>query len=238
MQKKYLAIYDDLVNKIQANTWPVSTLLPSENELSIQYDTSRETIRKALNLLSHNGYIQKVRGKGSVVIDIHKFSFPVSGIESYAELAEKLQLESSTAVHQLGYLDANHEITKMLAMTQGERIWNVVRVREISGEKIILDKDYFTERYVPLLSLDICEKSIYHHIENNLGLEIGFAQKEIVVEDPTEEDRKLLDLEGFSNIVVIRSQVYLQDANLFQCTESRHRPDKFRFVDFARRVKN
>ena len=99
MQKKYLAIYDDLVNKIQANTWPVSTLLPSENELSIQYDTSRETIRKALNLLSHNGYIQKVRGKGSVVIDIHKFSFPVSGIESYAELAEKLQLESSTAVH-------------------------------------------------------------------------------------------------------------------------------------------
>ena len=173
-----------------------------------------------------------------MVIDIHKFSFPVSGIESYAELAEKLQLESSTAVHQLGYLDANHEITKMLAMTQGERIWNVVRVREISGEKIILDKDYFTERYVPLLSLDICEKSIYHHIENNLGLEIGFAQKEIVVEDPTEEDRKLLDLEGFSNIVVIRSQVYLQDANLFQCTESRHRPDKFRFVDFARRVKN
>ena len=134
MQKKYLAIYDDLVNKIKANTWPVSTLLPSENELSIQYDTSRETIRKALNLLSHNGYIQKVRGKGSVVIDIHKFSFPVSGIESYAELAEKLQLESSTAVHQLGYLDANHEITKMLAMTQGERIWNVVRVREISGE--------------------------------------------------------------------------------------------------------
>ena len=45
MQKKYLAIYDDLVNKIQANTWPVSTLLPSENELSIQYDTSRETIK-------------------------------------------------------------------------------------------------------------------------------------------------------------------------------------------------
>jgi GntR family transcriptional regulator, trehalose operon transcriptional repressor len=39
-------------------------------------------------------------------------------------------------------------------------------------------------------------------------------------------------------VVVIRSQVYLDDANLFQFTESRHRPDKFRFVDFARRVKN
>ena len=29
--------------------------------------------------------------------------------------------------------------------------------------------------------------------------------------------------------------VYLEDTSLFQYTESRHRPDKFQFVDFARR---
>jgi GntR family transcriptional regulator, trehalose operon transcriptional repressor len=34
---------------------------------------------------------------------------------------------------------------------------------------------------------------------------------------------------------VIKNYVYLEDASLFQFTESRHRPDKFRFVDFARR---
>lgn len=55
------------------------------------------------------------------------------------------------------------------------------------------------------------------------------------MEEPTAEDRELLDLEGFHNVVVVRSQVYLEDASQFQYTESRHRPDKFRFVDFARR---
>jgi GntR family transcriptional regulator, trehalose operon transcriptional repressor len=238
MQKKYLTVYDDLVRKIQANVWPISTMLPSENELSIQYQTSRETIRKALNLLSQNGYIQKIRGKGSVVIDIHKFSFPVSGIESYTELTNKLQLKSKTKVHTIGYLDSKNEVTELLKSVTAESVWYVSRIREISGEKIILDKDYFSEKYVPLLSKEICENSIYEYIENELNLVIGFAQKEIVVEMPTEEDRELLDLEGFSNVVVIRSQVYLDDANLFQFTESRHRPDKFRFVDFARRVKN
>ncbi|MDF2856013.1 MAG: treR, partial [Neobacillus sp.] len=59
---------------------------------------------------------------------------------------------------------------------------------------------------------------------------------EIVVEEPTSEDRSLLDLEGFHNIVVIKNYVYLDNASLFQYTESRHRPDKFRFVDFARRT--
>ncbi|WP_067726322.1 trehalose operon repressor [Oceanobacillus damuensis] len=237
MQKKYLTIYEDLVKQIQSNVWPPSSMLPSENELTSHYHTSRETIRKALNLLSQNGYIQKVRGKGSVVLDIHKFSFPVSGIESYTELAEKLQLETRTIVHTLDYLEADNDIAKILRIDPSDSVWTVERIREISGEKIILDKDYFNEMYVPLLSEEICGQSIYEHIENNLGLVIGFAQKEIVVEEPTEEDRELLDLEGFSNVVVIRSQVYLDDASLFQFTESRHRPDKFRFVDFARRVK-
>jgi GntR family transcriptional regulator, trehalose operon transcriptional repressor len=238
MQKKYLTIYDDLVKKIQTNVWPISTMLPSENELTNHYDTSRETIRKALNLLWQNGYIQKIRGKGSIVINLNKFSFPVSGIVSFKELEEKLQLTSETIVTELGFLETDHSIYTILNATGYNQIWKVARVRKIFGEKIILDKDYFNKKYVPMLSRKICEDSIYNYIENELGLTIAFAQKEIVVEEPTEEDRELLDLEGFSNIVVIKSQVYLDDTSLFQYSESRHRPDKFRFVDFARRVKD
>ncbi|WP_143522307.1 UTRA domain-containing protein, partial [Pseudomonas sp. 2822-17] len=78
--------------------------------------------------------------------------------------------------------------------------------------------------------------SIYEYIEGELGLTISFAKKEITVEEPTEEDCELLDLEGFSNIVVVKNFVHLEDASIFQYTESRHRPDKFRFVEFARRA--
>lgn len=56
------------------------------------------------------------------------------------------------------------------------------------------------------------------------------------MEEPTAEDRKLLDMEGFHAIVVVKNYIYFDDATLFQYTESRHRPDKFRFVDFARRM--
>lgn len=36
-------------------------------------------------------------------------------------------------------------------------------------------------------------------------------------------------------VVVVRSDVYLDDTRLFQHTESRHRLDRFKFVEFARR---
>ncbi|QHS23265.1 trehalose operon repressor [Virgibacillus sp. MSP4-1] len=237
MKKKYLAIYEDLVEKIREHTLPASTLLPSENELAGEYATSRETIRKALDLLSQEGYIQKIHGKGSVVLDLNKFSFPVSGIVSYKELADRLKLDSKTHVKGMNVLEAGSDVHKILKATDESQIWKVDRVREISGEKIILDKDYFLSEFVPLLPREICESSIYDYAERELGLTISFAEKEITVEEPTEEDAELLDLEGYSSIVVIKSLVYLEDTSLFQYTESRHRPDKFRFVDFARRVK-
>ncbi len=60
-------------------------------------------------------------------------------------------------------------------------------------------------------------------------------KKEITVEKATNEDKEYLDLEGFNMVAVVKSYTYLDDTSLFQYTESRHRPDKFRFVDFARR---
>jgi GntR family transcriptional regulator, trehalose operon transcriptional repressor len=236
MTNKYQIIFNTIVDQIKSGDIPPNSLLPSENELKEQYETSRETIRKALNLLAQNGYIQKVRGKGSIVIDINKFDFPVSGLVSFKELADKMEKKPRTIVNDLSLiLKPDAYIKQQLQLSGKEQVWKIVRTREIGGKKIILDKDYLAAKFVPSITEEICADSIYAYLENELNLKISFAKKEIIVEEPTTEDRSFLDLDGFHNIVVIKNYVYLEDASLFQYTESRHRPDKFRFVDFARR---
>jgi GntR family transcriptional regulator, trehalose operon transcriptional repressor len=237
MTNKYQIIFNTIVDQIKSGEIPPNSLLPSENELKEQYDTSRETIRKALNLLAQNGYIQKVRGKGSIVIDINKFDFPVSGLVSFKELADKMEKKPRTIVNELSLIiKPDAYLKQQLQLSGKDQVWKVVRTREIGGKKIILDKDYLAAKFVPSITEEICADSIYAYLENELNLKISFAKKEIVVEEPTAEDRTFLDLDGFHNIVVIKNYVYLEDASLFQYTESRHRPDKFRFVDFARRT--
>ena len=236
--KKYLTIYHDLVKKINMKYWTDSTMLPSENSLAVEYEVSRETLRKALDLLAQDGFIQKVRGKGSVILGSNKFDFPVSGIVSFKELATNLKISTKTIVNELSIVEADQKLESKLGVKSKEPVWKVMRIREIAGEKVILDKDYFDKNLVTSLTKEVCEDSIYEYLENKLQLDISYARKEIVVEEPTNEDRELLDLDGHSNIVVIKSMVYLDDTSLFQYTESRHRPDKFQFVDFARRVRN
>ncbi|WP_411334407.1 trehalose operon repressor [Metabacillus indicus] len=232
---KYLAIYQELADLIKQGILAPDETIPSENELAAKYETSRETIRKALNLLAQNGFIQKVKGKGSIVLDVTKMSFPVSGLVSFKELSQNLGRTSRTKVEKLALIKPDPFITQQLNLSGGDEVWEVVRSRNIDGESIILDKDYLNSRFIPSLTKEICEDSIYRYIEEELGLKISFAKKEIVVEECTEEDYAYLDLHSFTHIVVVKNHVYLDDTSLFQYTESRHRLDKFRFVDFARR---
>src|SRR3954453_19781633 len=104
MTNKFQIIFNKIVDQIKSGEIPPNSLLPSENELKDQFVTSRETIRKALNLLSQNGYIQKVRGKGSIVIDISKFDFPVSGLVSFKELANIMGNKPTTIVNEFSLI--------------------------------------------------------------------------------------------------------------------------------------
>lgn len=235
MSIKYINIYNEISTKIGSGELIPKSKLPSESDLMQQYDVSRDTIRKALDLLAKNGYIQKIKGKGSIVLDINKFDFPVSGLISFKELAQKMGNKPETILISLKLIKPDEMLAKQLHVSKNDDVWKVIRVRKIEDEKIILDKDFINKKIVPKLTEEVCKDSIYEYIENDLGLEISFAKKEITVEKASEEDKRHLDLDDCNMVVVVKNYVYLSDATLFQYTESRHRTDKFRFVDFARR---
>ena len=235
MDKKYLNIYNIIVNKIESKEYQPNDKLPSEKELMDEYSVSRDTVRKSLNMLEQNGYIQKTKGKGSFVLDINKFNFPVSGVVSLKEIGKKINSPIETTVEALECIIPKKNITSGLELNPDDKVWRIVRARSMDGEKVILDKDYVAEKFVKNLTEDICRNSLYEYVEGELGLKIAYAKKEITVQNATEEDKKYLDMKGFEMIVVVKSYTYLDDTSLFQYTESRHRPDKFVFVDFARR---
>lgn len=97
-KNKFFDIYLELEQDITSGVYPAGTLLPSENVLAKRFSVSRETIRKALVLLLENGCIQKLQGKGSIVIDRERYSFPVSGLTSFKELQKSEQMNATTEV--------------------------------------------------------------------------------------------------------------------------------------------
>ncbi|MDT2680340.1 trehalose operon repressor [Enterococcus gallinarum] len=235
---KFKEIFLDLEQKILSNEYPPHSLLPSENQLIKMYSVSRETVRKALNLLKNAGYIQKKQGKGSIVLDLNRFDFPISGLTSFKELQDTQRIPSKTKVVEIRKIAVSPKLHGITDWPVASEAWKLVRQRKIDGEVVILDKDYLDASIIEELPERRAQDSIYDYFENDLGLEIAYAQKEITVDPVNKELRDLMDLHpDDQHVVTVRSLVYLEDTRCFEYTESIHRLDKFRFVDFARRRK-
>ena len=234
VMKKYQEIFNDLQEKILNGSYLAGVLLPTEKELQDQYQVSRDTVRKALRLLTEKGLIQKVQGRGSQVLKQELLNFPVSGLTSYKELVDSLGLNSQTRVISLDLMTVDEQTALQTGFPEGSQVWKVLRTRSIDGVVSVLDLDYLAKDCVPNLTQEIAQTSIYAYLEEDLGLDISYAQKEITIQASTERERLLMGHQD-PYLVLIRSRVYLGDTRQFQYTESRHKVDKFQFVDFARR---
>ncbi|HFU3939582.1 TPA: trehalose operon repressor [Streptococcus suis] len=232
--KKYQEIYNDLKEKIRTNVYSAESTLPTEQQLQEMYGVSRDTVRKALSILTERGLIQKVQGRGSMVLKQELLNFPVSGLTSYQELAHALKLESHTEVICLELLTVSSNLANLTGFEAHSKVWKIVRTRSIDGRVSVVDTDYLAASLVPNMTKEIAQVSIYQYLENKLGLDIAYAQKEITVEPTNREERDLMQIQD-DYLVLIKSRVYLGDTQQFQYTESKHKIDKFRFVDFARR---
>ncbi|MBE6054053.1 MAG: trehalose operon repressor [Clostridium sartagoforme] len=233
---KYTEIYDYIKNKILNDEYKAGEKLPSENELTSLFGVSRNTVRRAINQLSFEGLVASVHGKGVFVLEKQQLKFLVGGLQSFKEASLNNNMAYSTDVQCLNEIIVNEKLSKKTGFSLGSKVFYIERIRNIDGEKSILDINYFLKDIIKNLDTDIASNSIYDYLENKLSLKIAGAQKIVSVEEASKLDKKLLDLKGYNLVAIIKNYVYLEDGTLFEYTESRHRPDKFTFSTYAKRL--
>lgn len=235
MQKRYADIYDDIKNNILNGVYSPGEKLPSENEFCKQYSTSRNTVRRAIDLLAEEGLVNSMHGKGVFVLDMNYITFSFGGLVSFKEASEGSGEQFTTTVPLYEEVTIDESLHSKSNLPLGQKAYKLFRVRSLKGERIIFDINYFLKDAVADLTWEIAEQSIYEYMEEALQLKIGFAKRIIHVEQATHQDKKHLDLKEYNLVAVVKNYVHLHDGTLFEYTESRHRPDRFEFIDFARR---
>ena len=65
----YKQIYSILIKEIKNEVYKKTNILPGEHILSKRFKVGRATVRKALQILDNDGYIKKIPGFGTKIID-------------------------------------------------------------------------------------------------------------------------------------------------------------------------
>lgn len=207
----YDQIKDDLLSKIKDGTYPEGQTIPSELEFAEMYGVSRPTIRRALQILVSDGYLEKRRRRGTVVTKpkvSQSFTMSISSFEDAMRLAGRLP---KTKVLVFKRERANAEVEKRLELTRGQDVFKLVRLRYADDLPNV-----FVESYIPctlypgLDSFDFNGSSLYAAMDT-CGNPVMTARRRLEVIKADGAAAALLDVEAGDPLLLFHTVA--RDAN-------------------------
>ena len=138
-------------------------------------------------------------------------------------------------VLQFMELTADEKISRRTGFPEGSELYYIQRLHFLDERPLIINHNYFLKSAACGLTPEIAENSIYEYLENTLHMTIVNSKRVMTVEKITQIDEKYLELDvnDYNCLAVITSHTYNSDGVMFEFTQSRHRPDYFRFQDNA-----
>jgi GntR family transcriptional regulator len=166
--------------KIDSGVWPVHYRLRTEPELAAALGVSRGTLRKAIELLTAEGRLASVRGRGTFVTS-PTIETPITS--RFGTLSEELIRQGKVLTsHVVGQeiAPAPAPIAALLDVPGGEAVFRLERVRGDAEGPIAHMVNYVRVALAPGIdTVDFASRRLFDYLETDCGLTIAYGQRTI-----------------------------------------------------------
>lgn len=139
---KYEFIYNEMLKRLQSGHYKIGDKFMTETEAAAEFSVTHMTVRQAFRLLVENGFVKRMRKKGTFVISLSGNTATVPGGEGDSR-SWCLYVHNSTQVDQLGSLlkpfrDTHPHLDLSLHEKPQSSAGSMFQYLEIAAEKILL----------------------------------------------------------------------------------------------------
>ncbi|TRZ40008.1 GntR family transcriptional regulator [Niallia circulans] len=225
---KYQQIATEIEKYIEDNALQQGDKLPVIEALMNQYEVSKSTITKSLELLEKKGIIFQVRGSGIFVRRHHRKGY----ISLLSNQGFKKDLEDYQITSQIIDFDVRKptlEAAQSLNLRETDEVYYVKRVRYINGQTLCLEESYYHKGIITYLNKEIISESIFHYITEGLGLKVGFSDMYLQVGKLQEEEAGLLGLQSGDPKLCAESIFHLTNGQPFDFSKVTYNYEQSQF---------
>lgn len=238
-QSVFQNIAYQIQEKVDNGIYVRAQRLPSEYDLAKEFDVSRLTVRKAIDELISRNILVKQKGKGTYVMSQQKIQSGRAGLQGFTEAAKAYGKISKTEVIDLQRLKATElpsKISEKLELKSEEEVYHLVRLRSFDNEPMTVEELYIREVYLPNLSKEQLEGSVFNLIEEQI--EIAYSHQEIEAMVVPERLRPILAVAIGEPVLKVNSITYSVTAMPILYDQSYYRADKYTFKNTLHRSIN
>ncbi|CAK9884884.1 MAG: Mannosyl-D-glycerate transport/metabolism system repressor MngR [Candidatus Erwinia impunctatus] len=201
-----------LRKKINSAQYAIGEQMPSEKTLAACYNVSRNTIRKALDLLEKENLIDRKHGAGTWIKN-KNFQSSTMQLNSFTEIARQEGKHPSSQLIKFELQAANDEIAKGLNIPLKAQVFYVKRLRYIDDVIMQLEETWLCAQRFPDLTVSHMKNSKYDFIEKECGVTIAGCFETIHPMMPTPEIAQLLHISQRDPIIKMYTQAMDSEGN-------------------------
>lgn len=151
--------------------------IPAENEFCKIYDLSRTTVRQALDILEKDGYIYKLRGKGSYVSTPKIYQ----NRSSFSKFYDDMRSLGKTPVSKIISLKvkvANAYVKEKMQLEENDLICQIKWVRYGNNEPLIYETINLNYKLVDgIETKELTEKKLYDILAEEYGIKMTHGKE-------------------------------------------------------------
>lgn len=237
MDPKYMQIYKTMKQRILDGIYKEDNQkLPNEVTLCQEFDCSRMTIKKALDLLVMDGLIYRKKGKGSFVLPPGALSSKINIQEDHiVGLTNSSEKNVTSKILDFQLKFADETIANKLCIQKNDPVYDIHRLRLIDQKPYVLERTYMSTSLIPGLDMDVLNHSVYDYIEQTLNFKIAGFLRLTRADCSNPSDQKYLELKDTEPVLEVEQVAYLDNGTPFEYSFSRHRYDRFEFFSRSMR---
>lgn len=209
-QPLYLQLRDHLKKKIETGELKPGSKILSEANLVKKYNLSRVTVRKGIEELAKSGYVIKIQGKGTFVSQVAELE-AAKNIRSFTKVCRMQGRTTEAEVLHAELIPGSEELCGFLNLSPGSQVMFIERVRNVDGEPMVLEKNYF-HPFCEFLKQEDLTGSLYEILIQKYHI---FPAKKglnkVEIENVTQREAKLLKIS--KGMAVIKNHVHVYDEN-------------------------
>ena len=205
--------------------------LPTEVELCKHFDISRPTVRQAISELLVEGYLERIKGRGTFISQSKINQDYLLVIESFDDEMHSKGLRHRTDVLEFSVSECDEKLGELFEIGEGNEIIKLVRLRSINDEPMILVRTFLPSVLFPsILEKDMANHSLYTLVEREYHYQIGHSARTIEAIRADEHIAQLLHIAKGDPVQYIESISYLDDGRAFEYTIASYRGDRNKFT--------
>lgn len=220
----YQQLVNEIRNQILTGTLKENDRLLTEIELSKEYDISRITVRKAIEMLVEEEILVKRQGIGTFVAE-KKLNRNVNGFMGFTQSCITEGRKAGTKLLKADLIDPTISDIEQLHLEENEKVIRIVRLRLCDDVPVIVEENHFSQRFAFLLGKNL-NTSLYEVLEEN-GIHMQKGIKRIGVCYANEEEKELLGVELNAALLLIKDVSYDTEGNPVHTCKSVSNPARY-----------